>query len=167
MDGLYAVFFLISTLIASENPLVNGFKQTQAMGYNKVSFAKVEFQNKIIGDEIQYSYYLDQKLGPIQPSYSMSITDEGGFWTGVGFIRKARITDSVNFNFDFLPGIYIKNNEEDLGGWLMFRSGVEVEYKVNNNWNISLGYDHRSSGDIWKYNPGMETLKFSISKNIN
>ena len=48
----------------------------------------------------------------------------------------------------------------------MFRSGVELEYKVNYDWHVALSYDHRSSGDIWKYNPGMETLKFSISKNI-
>ena len=167
MDGLYAVFFLISTLISSENPLVNGFNQTEAKGYDKVSFASVEFQNKIIGNETQYTHYLDNKLGPLQPSYSISVTDEGGFWGGTGFIRKVRITDYANFNFDFSPGIYIRGQEEDLGGWLMFRSGVEIEYKVNNYWNMSIGYDHRSSGDLWKYNPGMETLKFSISKNIN
>jgi len=166
LDGLYAVFFLVSTLISSENPLINGLKKTEAIGYNKVSFAKVEFQNKFVGNEIQYSYYIDHKLGPLQPTYSISITDAEGFWAGGGFIRKARITENLNFNFDFSPGIYLKNNEEDLGGWLMFRSGVELEYKVNHNWHISLGYDHRSSGDIWKYNPGMETLKFSISKNI-
>ena len=49
----------------------------------------------------------------------------------------------------------------------MFRSGVELEYKVSSDWNISVGYDHRSSGDIWEYNPGMETLKFSISKSFD
>ena len=68
----------------------------------------------------------------------------------------------VNFNFD-LPGIYVKNSEEDLG-WIMFRSGIELEYSINNHWKISIGYDHRSSGDLWKYNPGMETIKLSISK---
>ena len=164
MDGLYAVFFLISTLISSENPLENGFNKTDAQGYNKVSFASVEFQNKIVGNETQYTYYLDNKLGPLQPSYSISVTDEGGLWAGAGFIRKVRVSDYVNFNFDFSPGIYNRGNEEDLGGWLMFRSGVEIEYKVNDYWNMSIGYDHRSSGDLWKYNPGMETLKFSISK---
>ena len=59
---------------------------------------------------------------------------------------------------------YVKNNEEDLGGWIMFRSGVELEYSINTSWKLYLGYDHRSSGDIWKYNPGMETIKISIGK---
>ena len=44
------------------------------------------------------------------------------------------------------------------------RSGIELEYSINTDWKISLGYDHRSSGDIWKYNPGMETVKISIIK---
>ena len=167
MDGLYAVFFLISTLISSENPIANGFIQTETEAYNKISFAKVEFQNQFIGNEIQYSYYLNKKYGPLQPSYSLSLTDESGFWMGTGFIRKVEVRDALNFNFNFYPGVYLKGNEEDLGGWLMFRSGVELEYEHYENWNISVGYDHRSSGDIWKYNPGMETLKFSISRNVD
>ena len=43
----------------------------------------------------------------------------------------------------------------------MFRSGIELEFKLDNLWNISFAYDHRSSGDIWKYNPGLETIKLS------
>ena len=165
MDGLYSVFFLISTLISIENPLVNGFPEGEARQYSKISFSKVEFQNKFIGNEIQYSRYLDKRYGPLQPSYSLSLTDENGLWGGAGFIRKLKINDKFSFNLDFYPGIYVMGKEEDLGGWLMFRSGVELEYKVNYDWNVALSYDHRSSGDIWKYNPGMETLKFSISKN--
>ena len=164
MDGLYSVFFLISTLISIENPIINGFDEGDVRSYSKVSFSKVEVQNKFIGNEIQYSYYINKKYGPLQPSYSFSLTDENGFWGGAGFIRKVKINDKLNFNFDFYPGVYFKGKEEDLGGWLMFRSGVELEYNVNNEWKVSMSYDHRSSGDIWKYNPGMETLKFSISK---
>ena len=82
-------------------------------------------------------------------------------------IRKVKLNDAFNFNFDFFPGVYVKNNEEDLGGWIMFRSGIELEYSINTDWKISLGYDHRSSGDIWEYNPGMETIKLSITKTIS
>ena len=124
----------------------------------------VEFQEKIIGSELQYSYYFNRKYGPVQPGYSVSITDKGGIWLGSGFIRKVNLNNVISFNFDFFPGIYVKNSEVDLGGWLMFRSGIELEYSINNHWKISIGYDHRSSGDLWKYNPGMETIKLSISK---
>ena len=76
------------------------------------------------------------------------------------------MVDKIDLNFDFFPGIYFQNNEVDLGGWLMFRSGIELEYSLNSDWKISIGYDHRSSGDLWKYNPGMETIKLGISKTI-
>ena len=79
-------------------------------------------------------------------------------------LHKFRLNDVLKFNFDFFPGIYLQNGEEDLGGWIMFRSGIELEYSINDDWNISLGYDHRSSGDLWNYNPGMETVKISIIK---
>ena len=101
---------------------------------------------------------------PLQRGQSLSITDQGGFWLGYGFIRKVKLNNNLSFNFDFFPGLYMKNSEEDLGGWLMFRSGIELEYTIDTDWKISIGYDHRSSGDLWDYNPGMETVKISLIK---
>ena len=63
-----------------------------------------------------------------------------------------------------VAGIYLKNQEVNLGGWLMFRSGIELGYHLTKDLVIAVGYDHRSSGDIWKYNPGMETIQFSLMK---
>ena len=48
----------------------------------------------------------------------------------------------------------------------MFRSGLELECAIDSDWKLSLGYDHRSSGDIWDYNPGMETIKISFIKTL-
>ncbi len=163
--GIYAVLFSISTIISLENPIKNGFPRGTAKSYLKHSVSAVEFQNKIVGQEVQYSFYESTKFGPLQRGRSISLTDQGGLWLGYGFIRKVELNNAFNFNFDFFPGLYLKNNEEDLGGWIMFRSGIELEYSINTNWKISLGYDHRSSGDIWKYNPGMETVKISLIKN--
>ena len=164
--GIYAVLFSIATITSAENPIRNGFPTITTYAFKKLTFSSVEFQDKIVGNELQYSYYLDRKYGPVQPGYSFSITDEGGLWFGSGFIRNVDLTDNFNLTFDFFPGIYIQNNEVDLGGWLMFRSGIELEYHIGNLWNISIAYDHRSSGDIWRYNPGLETIKFSLSKII-
>ena len=164
--GIYAVLFSISTMVSNENPIARGFPESVASSYTKYTFSSVEFQNKVVGQEIQYSFYENKKFGPLQRGRSLSITDQGGLWLGYGFIRKVKINNVLNFNFDFFPGVYFKNREEDLGGWLMFRSGIELEYSINDSWRISLGYDHRSSGDLWDYNPGMETIKFSIIKNI-
>ena len=164
--GIYAVLFSIVTITSAENPIINGFPKTFSQPYEKITFSKVEFQEKIVGSELQYSYYLDKKYGSIQPGYSISITDEGGLWLGSGFIKKVNLLERFTLNFDFFPGIYVKNDEVDLGGWLMFRSGIELEYQLGDIWNISIAYDHRSSGDLWVYNPGLETIKFSLSKHI-
>ena len=162
--GIYAVLFSLSTIISYENPIRNGFPEGIAESYEKYSWSDVEFQEKIVGKEIQYSYYEEKKFGPLQRGRSVSITDQGGLWAGFGFIRKVKLNNALNFNLDFFPGIYVKNGEEDLGGWLMFRSGLELQYVINSKWKVSLGYDHRSSGDLWDYNPGMETLKISLIK---
>ena len=162
--GMYAVLFSISTLLSYENPIKNGFFESSVPSYAKYTVSSVEFQNKIVGQEVQYSFYENKKFGPLQRGRSISLTDQGGLWLGYGFIRKVELSNSFNLNFDFFPGVYLKNNEEDLGGWLMFRSGIEIEYYRSLEWMISIGYDHRSSGDIWEYNPGMETIKLSFSK---
>ena len=164
--GIYALIFSVSTILSAENPIKNGFPLSETKSYVKHTVSAVEFQSKIVGQEVQYSFYENKKFGPLQRGHSISLTDQGGFWIGYGFIRKINLSDSFDLNFDFFPGIYLNNNEEDLGGWLMFRSGIELEYFIDTNWTISLGYDHRSSGDIWKYNPGMETIKISISKSF-
>ena len=165
--GIYAVLFSISTVLSHENPIKNGFPEEITKSYIKHSLSAVEFQNKIVGQEVQYSLFENKKFGPLQRGRSISLTDQGGLWLGYGFIRRVELNDTFYFNFDFFPGVYVKNNEEDLGGWIMFRSGIELEYSINTDWKLSLGYDHRSSGDIWKYNPGMETLKLSIIKTIS
>ena len=162
--GIYAVLFSVSTILSFENPIKNGFPEGLAESYAKYSLSNVEFQNEIVGKEFQYSFYENKRFGPLQRGQSISVTDQGGIWVGYGFIRKVRLSNAFNFNFDFFPGVYLKNNEEDLGGWLMFRSGLELEYTINPNFKVSLCYDHRSSGDIWEYNPGMETIKISVIK---
>ena len=162
--GIYAVLFSISTILSFEDPIKNGFPESKAESYAKYSLSNVEFQNQIVGKEIQYSFYGNKRFGPLQRGQSISLTDQGGLWVGYGFIRKVRLNEAFSLNFDFFPGVYFKNREENLGGWLMFRSGIELEYNIDSNWKVSLGYDHRSSGDIWDYNPGMETIKIGFIK---
>ena len=104
--GIYAVLFSVVTITSTENPLRNGFPFDSSTPYEKITFSKVEFQDKIVGDELQYSYYLDRKYGPIQPGYSISITDESGLWIGSGFIRKINLLNlSLGF-FDIC--LYVK-----------------------------------------------------------
>ena len=108
--GIYAVLFSISTILSHENPIKNGFIEREVLSYAKYTFSAVEFQNKIVGQEIQFSLYEKKKFGPLQRGRSISLTDQGGIWLGYGFIRKVGLSDTVNFNFDFFP-IILQNLE--------------------------------------------------------
>ena len=99
--GIYAVLFSISTILSYENPILNGFPESVASSYTKHSLSGVEFQNKIVGQEIQYSFYENKKYGPLQRGQSISLTDQGGLWLGYGFIRKLSLSDAFDLNFDF------------------------------------------------------------------
>ena len=70
--GIYAVLFSISTIISFENPIKNGFPESLAQSYTKYTWSNLEFQNKIVGREIQYSFYEDKKFGPLQRGQSIS-----------------------------------------------------------------------------------------------
>ena len=124
----------------------------------------MEFQNKIVGQEVQYSFFMKIKIWSSSKRKVNIFNRSRRPLVRYGFIRKVELNHSLNFNFDFFPGVYLKNNEEDLGGWIMFRSGIELEYSINTDWKISLGYDHRSSGDIWEYNPGHGNCKKLVFK---
>ena len=64
--GIYAVLFSISTVLSYENPIKNGFSESITTSYIKHSLSAVEFQNKVVGQEVQYSKYESKKFGPQQ-----------------------------------------------------------------------------------------------------
>ena len=42
------------------------FQRGITESYIKYSLSAVEFQNKIVGQEVQYSFYENKKFGPLQ-----------------------------------------------------------------------------------------------------
>ena len=60
--GIYAVLFSISTILSYENPIKNGFPEGITKSYIKHSLSAVEFQNKIVGQEVQYSFMKKRNL---------------------------------------------------------------------------------------------------------
>lgn len=164
VNGVIASIFFLSSVLSPDHPLHEGLAQRQTNGNTKVFFSQVQFQRDLIGSELGLSQTSNLAYGPVQPIQMVSSTQNGGFWAGVGFYNEIPLHEDAFLGFYFLPGIYGKFNEVDLGGWLMFRSGIEVGKTIGKNWTISLAYDHRSSGDLWAYNPGMETWQLVLGK---
>ena len=164
MNGVIAFAFWTTTLLNPEASLINGLETIDASGINKLSYSQVWFQKEHIGSEIAFSTSPNYSFGPLQPMYSLSRTSHNGVWVGAGFSNTISLTDTLNAKFSFLPGIYSRGDDVDLGGWLMFKSGIGLEYEVEEDLAFTISFDHRSSGDIWAYNPGMETVQISLSK---
>ena len=165
LNGILAAAFWSTAILNPENFLLKDLSIKNSNQVRSFSVSHVYFENEMIGSEIVFSEIEDYSIGTFQPVSIVSLTENKGVWFGYG------LYNSFNFNFfdlrfSFLPGFYLKGDEVDLGGWIMFRSGVEIMLDVDEKHSLSFGFDHRSSGDIWKYNPGMETVFLSFQKKI-
>ena len=167
LNGVIAAAFWTSTLLNPDYSILNGFPENEVTAYNSVMISSVEFQRETIGKEIGFKKTNPVSFGPLQPVSAISVTEKNGVWAGYGFYNEVISSDLLSIGFSFIPGLYYANDEVDLGGWLMFRSGVHLNIKLADFWRLSLGFDHRSSGDLWQYNPGMETFQLGLEKKIN
>ena len=60
-------------------------------------------------------------------------------------------------------GLYSFGNGRDLGGALEFRSGLEVSYRLKEGDRIGLSLYHLSNADLYRRNPGSESLVLSYT----
>jgi len=82
------------------------------------------------------------------------------FGAGVGY--EYQFSDKLFLESSFLPGLYVKNNDADLGKQPFFRAKLGMGYRFSKNFSVSVSYDHRSNGRVNGVNPGMETLQANI-----
>ena len=162
MNGLLAAIFWTSTVVSPQGSIVDSFSVRPADEFRGWSYSALEYQKEFVGIETQFDIGHDFSNGPLQRITSMSLTDDLGAWLGHGFYNEIGISEKYSLGFTFLPGVYHQADEVDLGGWIMFRSGVQLNYQVLDNFYLAISYDHRSSGDIWTFNPGLETWQIKF-----
>lgn len=167
MGGEFAILFWLMAMIPDGALLVDRYDANNRLIF---SLGSVEFQTRNIGSEIRVGYMFDQFWGRFNPTLEISITDSVATWAGVGLYQQFdfQIANQDMFaGFGFAPGYYLHGESVDLGHALEFRSSVELGIRLDNDWQISLLYDHRSNGDISKVNPGLETFHIRFSKSFN
>ena len=162
MNGLLAAIFWTSAVINPQASVLTGMSEKPSATFRSIGFSSLEYQKDFVGTEIQLDLAHKFSNGPLQRVSSLSVTDQMGTWVGHGFYNEINIPDNFSIGFSFLPGVYHRGNEVDLGGWLMFRSGVQLNYNLSDRVSISICFDHRSSGDIWNFNPGLETWQIKF-----
>ena len=116
------------------------------------------------GGEIYIRRDTGLQHGPFRSAYGVSVTDEGETWVGFGSLWEVpRKVGPFTVEFHSMPGLYFAGDGDDLGGVLEFRSGIEFAYEAKNGIRYGLSIDHRSNADIYRNNPGMETVQFRVS----
>ena len=109
--------------------------------------------------------YLNGKLVPV--AQAVIPVYDAGFVLGTTVAEQLRTFGGQLFRLDQHLARLQHSLEivgVDLGLPLEFRSGFEVGTYINDDWRISLSYDHRSNGDLSAVNPGIETIELRVSR---
>lgn len=67
----------------------------------------------------------------------------------------------------FAVAAYEEGSSRDLGGVLEFRSGIELDYRFENQHRVGLAVHHLSNAGIYDRNPGTETVMVTYSVPVN
>lgn len=176
MGGEFAVLFLIVALFSGEAQWGNlTISRYDAEDRTSISAGNLFYQE----DNVGYEAYITQNYaetqfkpfyGTFNPFLGLSVTDAGGVWGGFGLYQQLdfEIGDQTFFaGISVAPGLYFRGEEIDLGFILEYRSALEIGMRFDNDWQLSLMYDHRSNGGVSEINHGMETFQLRFSKNFN
>lgn len=115
--------------------------------------------------ELALRYLGEPFFRSFQPSFGVSLADNGSAWVGagVGWTWTPGAT-GVFLRLSSMAGVYRRGSGKDLGGPVQFRSALDLGLRRDNGSEIGLGLDHRSNANIYTSNPGLDTayLFFSI-----
>ncbi len=132
----------------------------------RLSFAIGSWVDRNADEQLEayLRYDFARHEGPFGFAAGASVAEEGEVWAGFGATYDLEIGDSGFFTeLHFMPGLYADNGGFDLGGAVIFRSGIEFGYEAANGWRFGVGYDHRSNGGLYDQNPGVETVHLRMS----
>ena len=171
MDGRLAVFFWLMSIPVSNDPQAEGVNAARADFNHRLTLTQsaLQYQNKFIGYETRATFSFDQLMGRFNPVLDLSLSNKGAVWAGAGLYQQLDLPfgDHTFFaGFSFIPGLYFKGNDVDLGHTVEFRSGIEFGYRADNGLQFSISYDHRSNAELGRINPGLESVAFRVSKSL-
>ena len=110
--------------------------------------------------------YRDTFLGRLSPITGLFVTGESASYIYTGVQGNYKI-GNLNINPSFAPGYYGKKGGKDLGGWLEFKSEVQMSYDLGEKGTkIGMSYNHISNAGIGDKNPGANSYIVNILKSF-
>ena len=167
-DGTFAVLLLISGLTDMTLNYCGTekgcFGRSDVASRVSVSAGDFRDQYAVSNREFYLRYDFGRRVGPFGRTMGLSVANRGEVWLGFGQTYLLHPDGSpIYVEFHAMTGFYENNGGFDLGGPIIFRSGLELGYETIAGWRYSLSYDHRSNAGLYEENPGVETYMFRVS----
>jgi hypothetical protein len=110
-------------------------------------------------------YDTGRHVGPFEKAVGLSVGEGGETWLGYGLTYNLPLgRTGLYAELHLMPGLYLPNGGFDLGGPMVFRSGIELGLETRTGWRFAWSYDHRSHAGIFGKNPGIETVQLKVAK---
>jgi hypothetical protein len=122
------------------------------------------FDYRAVGADLYLRRDTGRAFGPFRIGYGLSVTSNASVWAGAGIVHTVRLPGrGAYLESHFMPGVYLRGDDVDLGGPVNVRAGVELGWEWDTGARIGLSIDHRSNGGLFEFNPGVETVQLRVS----
>jgi len=121
------------------------------------------FEDSALELGIEYRFAGLGSFFNIIPAVGVSTNSDGGYWAHAG----GRYDINLGEKWILTPQLAIVGYEDgdgqDLGSGFLFRTGIELGYRIGPGSRLALTLYHMSNADLAKDNPGSESLMLSYS----
>ncbi|HVR97826.1 MAG TPA: acyloxyacyl hydrolase [Thermoanaerobaculia bacterium] len=103
------------------------------------------------------------KLSPIAGALA---TSRGALYAYAGLRWDLPLGEHWTLSPSWALGLYHREDGQDLGGPIEFRSGLELAYRLDARSLLGISLYHLSNGGLFDNNPGSESLLFLYSTHL-
>ena len=108
------------------------------------------------------SYRWSQQYWGMSPLVGAFVTSAGDAMIFAGSYHDFRLGARWILTPYLSMGAY-RHGDNDLGGVFEFYWGLELAYRMDNDWRVGLSARHISNAGINRHNPGTEMLLFQLT----
>ncbi len=153
----WIALFLLMLMLPFDSPA-----QEQETGELVVAYGLFDLRKHTIPD-IRMEYRFGRKMGAVRPIAGAMLTTQRSNYVYLGVNYDLALTQILTISLNVAAGAYHRGAGKELGGLLEFRSGIDVWIQWNPRIWMGWSFHHLSNASIYSYNPGVETLMYSLS----
>jgi hypothetical protein len=166
---LYLWLLLLFGLVLGTAPVHAAGPESVTAGHGEVEVLE-DGRGKLIELELRFPARSHRLLPPFLPKVAPLLgtvaTSRGAFFVYAGLGTELPLGGPWRLVPTWAVGLYHKGEGQDLGGFLQFRTAVELSYSLDEHRRLGVRLDHVSNAGIFGRNPGSESLSFLYSARL-